>query len=116
MHGGLPCDLNSPDNASDPAQFPLQTTMNEPVSLHRGHAALLNVLGLSDSPTATLRNGTVSFDHHSQDFLMGWYDDLKNWNLIEVSDLMGKSGDKLGEKVTLTERGQNALSKVQAAG
>lgn len=89
--------------------------MTEPLSLHRGHAALLNVLGLSEKSTATVRNGTVSFDHHSQDFLQGWYDDLKNWNLIEVSDLMGKSGDKLGETVVLTERGQTALTKVQQA-
>ena len=86
------------------------------ISLHRGHAALLKVLGLGETSTATLKNGTVSFDHHHQDFLMGWYDDLKGWELIEVSDYMGKSGDKLGETVTLTERGQDALTKVQAAG
>ncbi len=88
--------------------------MSEPVSLHRGHAALLKVLGLDDSCTATFRDGTVCFDHHSQDFLVGWYDDLKSWQMINVADLMGKAG-KLGETVTLTERGQQALAKVQQA-
>ena len=84
------------------------------LSLHRGHAALLKILGLGDTSTATLRNGTVSFDHHSQDFLVGWYDDLKSWQLIEAADLMGKAG-KLGETVSLTERGHVALEKVQQA-
>jgi hypothetical protein len=84
------------------------------ISLHRGHAALLNVVGQGETCTATLQNGTVSFDHHSQDFLVGWYDDLKTWELIQVDDLMGKAG-KLGETVTLTSAGQDALTKVQAA-
>ena len=85
------------------------------ISLHRGHAALLKTVGLGETCTATLRNGTVSFDHHSQDFLVGWYDDLKSWELIEASDFMGKAG-KLGETVSLTSAGQDALTKVQAAG
>lgn len=85
------------------------------ISLHRGHAALLKIVGLGETCTATLRNGTVSFDHHSQDFLVGWYDDLKSWELIEANDFMGKVG-KLGETVTLTSAGQEALTKVQAAG
>ena len=85
------------------------------ISLHRGHAALLKIVGLAETCTATLRNGTVSFDHHSQDFLVGWYDDLKSWDLIEANDFMGKAG-KLGETVTLTTAGQDALTKVQAAG
>jgi hypothetical protein len=91
---------------------PLEIIMS--ISLHRGHAALLKVVGLGETCTATLKNGTVSFDHHSQDFLVGWYDDLKSWELIEVSDFMGKSG-KLGETVVLTTAGQEALVKVQQA-
>ncbi len=54
--------------------------------LHRGHTALLGVVQAGDTCTATLKNGTVGFDHHSQDFLVGWYEDLKGWDLIQTED------------------------------
>ncbi len=82
--------------------------------LHRGHTALLGVVEAGDECTATLRSGTVAFDHHSQDFLVGWYEDLKSWNLIQAEDFMGKHG-KLGETVSLTGDGRDVLEQLQQA-
>lgn len=91
----------------------LVTEMSER-KLHRGHTALLGVVQAGDDCTATLRNGTVAFDHHSQDFLVAWYEDLKGWNLIHAEDFMGKNS-KLGEAVSLTDDGRDVLEQLQQA-
>ena len=86
--------------------------MSEPIALHRGHVALLGIFRNTAEANATLRNGTVQFDGHSQDFLVGWYEDLKGKGLIQAEDWVGRSGTKLGEKARLTEAGQEALAKI----
>ncbi len=85
--------------------------MSEQRTLHRGHVALLGIFKNQDECNATVRNGTVQFDGHSQDFLEGWYNDLKSWAL-HTEDWVGRSGNKLGEKVSLTEEGKAALAKL----
>lgn len=86
--------------------------MSESLSLHRGHTALLGIFRNQSECNATLRNGTVEFDGHSQDFLVGWYEDLKGRGLIETEDWLGRTGAKLGEKVTITESGRAALQQI----
>ena len=82
--------------------------------LHRGHAALLNLLADDDGGrTAYLRGGTVQFDRASQDFLIGWYEQLKDWQLIHAEDLMGRS-EKIGEKVSLTADGVAIVERIRA--
>lgn len=89
--------------------------MPETRNLHRGHAALLELIEVGGNEcTATLRNGTVGFDHHSQDFLVGWYEDLKSWRLIDAEDLVGRVG-KLGETVSLTSDGIATLERIREA-
>lgn len=86
--------------------------MPEQLALHRGHAALLGILDQQDECNATVRDGVVQFDGHSQDFLQGWYEELKNWSLISTEDWVGRAGNKLGEKVSLTDRGRAALEQL----
>ena len=86
--------------------------MSEQRALHRGHSALLGIFRNQAECTATLRNGTVNFDGHSQDFLVGWYEDLKGWALLATEDWIGRSGHKLGEKVSLTDEGREVLQRV----
>ena len=86
--------------------------MSEPLALHRGHVALLGVFREQTEANATVRNGTVHFDGHSQDFLISWYNDLKGRGLIHAEDWVGRTGAKLGEKVSLTEEGQAALQRI----
>lgn len=86
--------------------------MSEQRPLHRGHAALLGIFKNQDECNATVRNGTVQFDGHSQDFLQGWYEELKAWSLIQAEDWVGRSGNKLGEKVTLTDEGREVLASI----
>lgn len=86
--------------------------MSQPLAIHRGHAALLGVFRTRTDANATLRNGTVQFDGHSQDFLVGWYEDLKTRGLLRAEDWIGRTGAKLGEKVSLTDEGQAALALI----
>lgn len=79
-------------------------------TLHRGHAALLGIFRSKDECNATVRNGVVQFDGVSQDFLQGWYEELKNWSLLHTEDWVGRSGNKLGEKVSLTDEGKTVLA------
>ncbi len=86
--------------------------MSEPIALHRGHVALLGVFKTTSETNATLRNGTVHFDGHAQDFLVGWYEDLKGKGLLQTEDWVGRTGAKLGERVSLTDAGVAALAKI----
>lgn len=86
--------------------------MSEQRKIHRGHAALLGIFKSKDEANATVRNGVVQFDGVSQDFLQGWYEELKNWSLIQAEDWVGRSGNKLGEKVTLTDEGKSVLASL----
>jgi len=81
--------------------------------LHRGHAALLNLLAVDGACTAYIRGGTVQFDRASQDFLVGWYQQLKDWQLIHAEDLMGRS-EKIGETVSLTDGGAAIVERLRA--
>jgi hypothetical protein len=81
--------------------------------LHRGHAALLNLLDGGER-TAYIRGGTVQFDRASQDFLVGWYEQLKDWELIQAEDVMGRT-EKIGEKVALTADGAAIVERIRKA-
>ena len=86
--------------------------MSEQRALHRGHAALLGIFRGQPECLATLRNGTVNFDGHAQDFLVGWFEDLKSWALLRSEDWIGRSGHKLGERVSLTDTGRDVLQRI----
>lgn len=87
--------------------------MSSTPPLHRGHAALLNLLEGGER-TAYIRGGTVQFDRASQDFLIGWYQQLKEWQLIQAEDVMGRT-EKIGEKVTLTADGVATVERIRKA-
>lgn len=87
---------------------PMQTTR----PLHRGHAALLNLVHEAGERTAYIRGGTVQLEKAPQDFLIGWYEELKGWELIQAEDVMGRTA-KIGERVRLTADGQAALERLR---
>lgn len=86
--------------------------MSTPRPLHRGHAALLRLVQEAGERTAYIRGGTVQMEKAAQDFLVGWYEDLKGWQLIQAEDVMGRTA-KIGEKVRLTADGMAALDRLQ---
>ena len=84
--------------------------------LHRGHIALLGIVRDGAERTAYERGGMVQIDGATQDFLAGWYNELKAWALIAAEDHVGRSGTKLGERITITDEGLKHLEAQQAAG
>ena len=86
--------------------------MTQERALHRGHAALLGIFRKQDECNAVVRNGVVQFDGHSQDFLQGWYEELKSWSLLKTEDWVGRAGNKIGEKVRLTDEGKATLARL----
>jgi hypothetical protein len=82
--------------------------------LHRGHAALLSLVSDEGERRAFISGGTVQFDRASQDFLVGWYEQLKEWNLIQAQDIMGRE-EKIGEMVSLTPDGVEIVERIRKA-
>ena len=87
--------------------------MSETLRLHRGHVALLDKIQDGKPRAAFERDGAVQIDGVHQDFLVGWYEDLKSWALIVAEDLLGRSGNRLGETVQITDKGRDIYQRVQ---
>jgi hypothetical protein len=88
--------------------------MSDEAKLHRGHLALLGYIKDGEPRAAYPRNGTVEIDGIGQDFLTGWYEQLKAWSLISAEDLLGRTGNKLGETIRITEEGAAKLRQAEA--
>lgn len=89
--------------------------MSEQRRLHRGHMALLGYIKDGETRTAYARGGMVQIDGVTQDFLEGWYEELKHWSLISATDKLGRSGAKLGEEIEITDQGLDVLQQAQTA-
>ena len=87
--------------------------MSDAPNLHRGHAALLRVVNEQSGELAVIKGGTVQIGSAAQDFLIGWYEDLKRIGLVAAQEEQGRHGGVvLGERVSLTAAGTERLAAI----